>query len=104
MSVAFSPMKIGNTEIKNRFVRSATYECMAKETSEVTDELVNLYRHLARGEVGLIITGYTFIHSLGRAYKYQAGIHSDKIIPGLKRMVDAGKIPGEERMKIAFVS
>jgi 2,4-dienoyl-CoA reductase-like NADH-dependent reductase (Old Yellow Enzyme family) len=82
-------MKIRDMEVKNRFVRSATYESMAKETGEVTDELVNLYRHLAAGEVGLIITGYTFIHRLGRAFQYQAGIHSDEMIPGLKRMVDA---------------
>ena len=36
MSVAFSQMKIGNMDVKNRFVRSATYECMAEETGEVT--------------------------------------------------------------------
>jgi len=89
MSVAFSPIKIGTAEIKNRFVRSATYECMAKETGEVTDELVNLYRHLAPGEMGLIITGYAFVHPLGRAAAYQTGIHSDDMIPGLKRVVDA---------------
>jgi 2,4-dienoyl-CoA reductase-like NADH-dependent reductase (Old Yellow Enzyme family) len=89
MSLPLSPMKIRDMEVKNRFVRSATYECMAKETGEVTDELVNLYRHLAAGEVGLIITGYTFIHPLGRAFKYHAGIHNDEMIPGLKRMVDA---------------
>lgn len=89
MSLPFSPMKIRDMEVKNRFVRSATYECMAKETGEVTDELVNLYRHLAAGEVGLIITGYTFIHPLGRAFQYHAGIHNDEMIPGLKRMVDA---------------
>jgi 2,4-dienoyl-CoA reductase-like NADH-dependent reductase (Old Yellow Enzyme family) len=99
MSVSFSPMNIGNTQVKNRFVRSATYECMAKESGEITDELVNLYRHLARGEVGLLITGYTFIHSLGRAYKYQAGIHNDGMIPGLKRMVDAVH---RERAKIVL--
>jgi len=89
MSAAFSPIRIKNTEVNNRFVRSATYECMAKETGEVTDDLVNLYRHLARGEVGLIITGYTFVHLLGRAAAYQTGIHSDDMIPGLKRVVDA---------------
>jgi len=89
MSVAFSPMKVGNIEVRNRFVRSATYECMAKETGEVTDELVHLYRHLARGEVGLIITGHSFVHPLGRAFRYQTGIHKDNIIPGLKRAVDA---------------
>lgn len=99
MSVAFSPMKIGNMEIRNRFVRSATYECMGKETGEVTDELVNLYRHLANGEVGLIITGYAFIHPLGRSFRYQAGIHSDDMIPGLKRMVDAVH---RERGRIVF--
>jgi len=41
MSVAFSPIKIGSIEVNNRFVRSATYECMANETGEVTDELVS---------------------------------------------------------------
>lgn len=99
MSLPFSPMKIRDMEVKNRFVRSATYECMAKETGEVTDELVNLYRHLAAGEVGLIITGYTFIHPLGRAFKYHAGIHNDEMIPGLKRMVDAAH---REEGKIVF--
>lgn len=88
MSIAFSPIKIGNMEVKNRFVRSATYECMAKETGEVTDELVHLYRHLALGEVGLIIAGYSFVHPLGRAATYQTGIHSDDMIPGLTRVVD----------------
>lgn len=99
MSLPFSPMKIRDMEVKNRFVRSATYECMAKETGEVTDELVNLYRHLAAGEVGLIITGYTFIHPLGRAFQYHAGIHNDEMIPGLKRMVDAAH---REEGKIVF--
>lgn len=40
MSLLFSPMKIGNVEIPNRFVNSATHECMAKETGEVSDELI----------------------------------------------------------------
>jgi 2,4-dienoyl-CoA reductase-like NADH-dependent reductase (Old Yellow Enzyme family) len=89
MSVAFSPIRIGTMEVKNRFVRSATYECMAKETGEVTDQLVQLYRHLARGEVGLIIAGYAFVHPLGKAAAYQTGIHKDDLIPGLKRVADA---------------
>jgi 2,4-dienoyl-CoA reductase-like NADH-dependent reductase (Old Yellow Enzyme family) len=88
MSVAFSPIKIGGLEVKNRFVRSATYECMAKQTGEVTDELVHLYRHLARGEAGLIVTGHSFVHPLGRAFHYQTGIHNDDMIPGLTRVAD----------------
>ena len=54
------PMKIGNLEIKNRFVRSATYEGMAHE-GHVTDKHVELYKNLAEGGVGLIITGYSYV-------------------------------------------
>ena len=41
MSILFSPLKIGNVELPNRFVSSATYESMAKETGEVSDELIS---------------------------------------------------------------
>jgi 2,4-dienoyl-CoA reductase-like NADH-dependent reductase (Old Yellow Enzyme family) len=99
MSLLFSPIKIGDMEIKNRFVRSATYEGMALETGEVTDRLIKKYRVLARGEAGLIITGLMFVQPLGRGLKYQTGIQSDDMIPGLKRLVDAVH---EEGGKIAF--
>jgi len=62
MSLLFEPTRIGPLEVKNRFVHSATYECMASPNGEVTDELVNRYRNLARGEVGLIIPGYLYVH------------------------------------------
>ena len=55
------PMKIGNLQIKNRFVRSATYEKRAAEDGSVTDELVQFYRTLAEGGTGLIITGFAYI-------------------------------------------
>jgi 2,4-dienoyl-CoA reductase-like NADH-dependent reductase (Old Yellow Enzyme family) len=89
MSILFEPMALGNTEIKNRFVHSATVENMATERGEVTKDIVNRYRTLARGEVGLIIPGNLYIHPLGRAFKYEAGIYSDDLIPGLKQVVDA---------------
>jgi len=89
MAVLFSPMKIGNVEIPNRFINSATYESMAKETGEASDELIKRYVRLAKGGVGLIITGWMFVHPSGRGYKYQTGIHHDSMIQGLKRLVDA---------------
>jgi 2,4-dienoyl-CoA reductase-like NADH-dependent reductase (Old Yellow Enzyme family) len=72
---------------------------MARETGEVTDEIVNRYRNLAKGEVGLVIPGYMYVHPLGRAVKYQTGIHSDDMIPGLKKVVEAVHNEGG---KIAF--
>ena len=54
MSILFTPMKIGDVEIKNRFVHAATGENMAEPSGEVKDALLNRYRKLAQAEVGLI--------------------------------------------------
>ncbi len=99
MSTLFTPMKIGSVEIPNRFVNSATYEAMADETGEVSDELVRRYRKLATGGVGLIITGLMFVHSSGRGYKFQTSIHDDSMIEGLKKLTAAVH---QEGGKIAF--
>jgi 2,4-dienoyl-CoA reductase-like NADH-dependent reductase (Old Yellow Enzyme family) len=52
----FSKEKIGDIQIKNRIVRSATFENMTPE-GHVNDRYVNLYSELAKGGTGLIITG-----------------------------------------------
>lgn len=85
----FTPAKIGAIEIKNRFVRSATNDRMTTHDGRVTDELVSYYRLLARGEIGLIITGHAYIHPLGQGSMRQLGVYDDSLIPGLKRMTDA---------------
>ncbi len=99
MSVLFTPIDLGNVQVKNRFIQSATYEVMAIETGEVSDKLIKRYQRLAKGEVGLIIPGYMYVHPLGRSYKYQTGIHNDDMIPGLKKLVEAVH---QEDGKIAF--
>ena len=102
MSILFTPIDLGNVHAKNRFIHSATYEVMASETGEVSDRLIKRYQNLAKGEVSLIIPGYMYIHSLGRSYKYQTGIHSDSMIPGLSEMVQAvhqeGRMGGQDEL------
>ncbi len=88
MSLLFTPMRIGDLQINNRFVHSATHECMAGETGLVTDRMIRRYERLAKGEIGLIIPGYLYVHPLGRAAKYQTGIHSDEMIDGLQKLVN----------------
>ncbi|MGD9218785.1 MAG: NADH:flavin oxidoreductase [Desulfobacterales bacterium] len=99
MSLLFSPIKIGKVELPNRFLCSATYEVMAKETGEVSDELVKRYVKLAKGGVGLSVTGLMYVQSSGRGYKYQTGIHQDSMTDGLTELVDAVHQAGG---KIAF--
>jgi 2,4-dienoyl-CoA reductase-like NADH-dependent reductase (Old Yellow Enzyme family) len=88
MSILFTPLKIGNLEIKNRFVHSGTYECMADDQGFVTDKLLKRYKTISRGEVALIIPGYLNVHPLGRATPHQTCIDNDDKIPGLKRLVN----------------
>ena len=88
MSLLFTTQKIGNVELSNRFVHSATYECMATENGEVSDEVIKRHNKLAKGGTGLIIAGAMYVHAKGRAYRYQMGIHSDDMIPGLKKLTD----------------
>ena len=68
---AFQPGKIGNLTIKNRLVRSATFEYMGRENGEVSDGLFDLYRNLAMGGVGLIVTGFASVHPYGYVHPQQ---------------------------------
>jgi 2,4-dienoyl-CoA reductase-like NADH-dependent reductase (Old Yellow Enzyme family) len=97
MSKLFEPVKIGSLELKNRFMRSATWDGAADNKGAVTEEAVALFRGLGRGGIGLIITGHAYVSPLGQGSPLQYGIHSDEMIPGLKRLTksvhdEGGKI------------
>jgi len=85
----FEATKINSMTIKNRFVRSATWEGMAKDDGTCTKRLVDLMSQLARGGVGLIITGHAYIQKIGKAGPWQSGIYEDRLVPGLRAMTDA---------------
>ena len=60
MSALFDKMNFKGVELKNRLVRSATHEAMADKYGFPKDNLFKLYERLAKGGVGLIITGVDF--------------------------------------------
>ncbi len=90
----FKAITIGGLELKNRFIRSATWDATADETGMVTDKSVELYRRLGEGGIGLVVSGFAFVSPLGQAVPAQYGIHTDEMIPGLRRMVKAAKNDG----------
>jgi len=71
-----------------RLVRSATFENAASATGEVTDTLVDLYTDLARGGVGLIVTGIMGVYSRAIGPRI-VRIDDDSLIPGLARIASA---------------
>jgi 2,4-dienoyl-CoA reductase-like NADH-dependent reductase (Old Yellow Enzyme family) len=94
MSILFTPTRIGTLEVPNRFVRSATGEGMCPLDGQVTDALVDLYRALAEGGVGLIITGHSFVRPDGKASEGMMGVHDDAMMPGLRQIVEAAHEAG----------
>ncbi|UCF91529.1 MAG: hypothetical protein JSW39_25200, partial [Desulfobacterales bacterium] len=83
-SVVFSHGLIGKIELKNRLVRSATYENAATIDGKVTEKLIAIYRELAEGGVGLIITGTAGVSAKAMSFRFGLGIYDDSFIPGLK--------------------
>lgn len=89
MSILFQPATLNGMTVRNRFVRSATWEAMATPAGEVTAKLVGTIADLARGGVGLIISSHAYVSPEGQAGPGQIGVHTDAMIPGLKRMAAA---------------
>jgi 2,4-dienoyl-CoA reductase-like NADH-dependent reductase (Old Yellow Enzyme family) len=89
MSVLFTPKAVGSVVIPNRFIRSATHEFMAGENGRATERQVELFRNLAEGEVGLIITGHAYVARLGIASPYQTAIDDDRLVEDLRKIPEA---------------
>lgn len=85
----FKKGRVGNLEVRNRFVRSATGERLATGEGLVTAPLVDTIRELAQGGVGLIIPGHAFVDIESRSDTAQMGIHDDRTIPGLASLAEA---------------
>lgn len=89
LGIVFTPAKIGNIEIPNRLICSATARCRATEDGFVTDDLIKVYEELARGGVGLTITGVSIIREDGRTISKMLGNYSDEYIEGLSELAGA---------------
>jgi 2,4-dienoyl-CoA reductase-like NADH-dependent reductase (Old Yellow Enzyme family) len=82
----FEPYTIKNLKIGNRFVRSATYDGSAAKDGRVSERQMSLYEELARGKVGLIVTGIAYVDTAGRISPYQNSIAHDEDVAGLSRL------------------
>ncbi len=82
----FQPGTIGTLTLPNRLIRSATAERMADPDGRPRPPLLELYRELALGGVGLIISGHMFVHPSGKAHPEMTGIHDDALVPHLAEL------------------
>jgi 2,4-dienoyl-CoA reductase-like NADH-dependent reductase (Old Yellow Enzyme family) len=86
MVTLFEPTKIRSMTLANRFVRSATWEGLARDDGSPTPRLIDVANQLAQGGIGLILTGHAYVSREGQAGGRQLGIYSDDLIPGLAEL------------------
>jgi 2,4-dienoyl-CoA reductase-like NADH-dependent reductase (Old Yellow Enzyme family) len=89
MNTLFDQTTINGMTLQNRLARSATWEGMCAADGRPFPKLISFYRDLARGRVGLIITGYTFVSPEGKQLPGKMGIHTDAFADVMKDMTRA---------------
>lgn len=80
---------INQLSLKNRIVRSATWEGMCDTEGQPTERLIDLYRTLASGGIGLLISGYSYVRADGKQLAGKMGMDSDRLLPALQKLTTA---------------
>jgi 2,4-dienoyl-CoA reductase-like NADH-dependent reductase (Old Yellow Enzyme family) len=99
MSDLFEPIQINTLQLPNRFIRSATFDNLARN-GLVSDAQLILYDTLSKGEIGLIISGGLYPCREGMGTHGQLSAASDEAIPALRKLVEVvhsngGRIAGQ---------
>jgi len=89
MSTLFEETAINGMTMPNRMIRSATWEGMCNADGRPTEKLIDFYRVLAQGGIGLIVSGYTFVRQEGKQMPGKMGIHTDDFEPEMVALSNA---------------
>ena len=95
----FDPVTIGGLHLRNRLMRSATAERMAHpQTGAPLPKQAALYRTLAEGGVGLIVTGHVYVARSGKAHPEMAAMDDDALIPVWREVIAPAQAAGARVM------
>ena len=97
----WTPIRIGPLEIANRLINAPTVKNIATPQGYVTKRMVEIYKEIAKGGVGLIVVEATFVHPRGKTFRRMLGISSTSHIPGHADLVDEVKLTNP-RVKIVL--
>ncbi len=89
MHKLFTSFNIGKKmQLKNRFVRSATTSYWSTNEGILTSPILDYYEKLARGGVGLIIKGHSYVNNKAKAHRRQSGLSEKKHIPKMRELTE----------------
>jgi 2,4-dienoyl-CoA reductase-like NADH-dependent reductase (Old Yellow Enzyme family) len=82
-----SPARLGPLTLRNRVIKSATYEGLSHR-SRVTTDLIDFHRTYAAGGVGMTTVAYCAVAPDGRTSPHQI-LWTDEAMPGLRALTAA---------------
>jgi 2,4-dienoyl-CoA reductase-like NADH-dependent reductase (Old Yellow Enzyme family) len=83
----FGPARLGGLELRNRIIKTATYEGMSPG-GVPSDALIRHHRELAAGGVGMTTVAYCAVSPNGRTFEEQMYMR-EAILPGLREVAAA---------------
>ena len=83
----FTPFQLGPITLRNRIIRSAAFENMARDNAP-TKELQDYHVSVARGGVGMTTVAYCAVDLSGVSFDGQLYVRPEAL-PGLKKLTDA---------------
>src|SRR5579885_2778871 len=81
----FGPARLGGIELRNRIIKTATYEGMCP-AGLPSDDLIRHHRDLAAGGVGMTTVAYCAVSPNGRTFEDQMYMRQE-IVPKLRELV-----------------
>jgi 2,4-dienoyl-CoA reductase-like NADH-dependent reductase (Old Yellow Enzyme family) len=82
----FAPAKLGPITLRNRTVKSATYEAMSRN-GLMTDDLIEWHRTFAAGGIGMTTLAYCSVAERGRTFRDQIWLRPEAV-PGLRHFTE----------------
>jgi 2,4-dienoyl-CoA reductase-like NADH-dependent reductase (Old Yellow Enzyme family) len=87
MSIIFSDFQLKHLTLKNRLIRSATTSYWSDDNGILRQPILDYYEKLAKGGLGFIIKGHSYIMESGKAHTGQSGLSSEQHLPKMKELV-----------------
>src|SRR5262249_36068105 len=84
----FAPGRLGPIELRNRFIKAATFEGRTPRRI-VTPELIEFHRRFAAGGVGMTTVAYCAVSRAGSTDGHQIVLDNPEVAGGLRTLTDA---------------
>ena len=88
MKKVFETARLGGLHLKNRLVRSATWEGIAQPDGSIAQEAYDIYDELADGGVGAIITGFTSVALHDYYFGGMMRLCDNALLPQYRKLVE----------------